>query len=83
MNIQEAVNAPRIHHQWFPDMIYLEKFALNKDTADNLKKMGYSFADRDKTFRVLGSTQSILIDTDNKLIYGAADPRRNSSAKGY
>lgn len=83
MNIQEAVNAPRIHHQWYPDSLYIEKFAVTDDTSENLRKMGYALADRDKTFRVLGSTQAILIDADNDVIYGAADPRRNSSAKGY
>jgi len=41
MNIQEAVNAPRIHHQWFPDKVYVEKFSLNKDSENNLRKMGY------------------------------------------
>lgn len=82
-NIQEAVNAPRIHHQWYPDSLYIEKFAVTKNTAENLRKMGYVLADRDKAFRVLGSTQTILIDHENEVIYGAADPRRNSFAKGY
>ncbi|MCB9208191.1 MAG: gamma-glutamyltransferase [Ignavibacteriales bacterium] len=81
MNIQEAVNAPRIHHQWMPDIIYLEEFAVNKDVYENLEKMGYSFGDRNKTFRVLGSAQSIMIDGEN--IYGAPDPRRSGSAIGY
>lgn len=84
MNIQEAVNSPRIHHQWMPDIIYLEEFAINKDVYDNLEKMGYKFGDRNKTFRVLGSTQSIMIDTENGYINGAADPRRGKAAAiGY
>ena len=81
MNIQEAVNAPRIHHQWMPDIIYLEEFAVNKDVLINLEKLGYKFGDRNETFRVLGSAQSILIDGDK--IYGAADPRRGGLAVGY
>ncbi len=82
MNIQEAVNAPRIHHQWMPDIIYLEEFAVSKDVKFNLEKMGYKFGDRNQTFRVLGSAQSILIDDEN--IYGAPDPRRGkASAIGY
>ncbi len=81
MNIQEAVNAPRIHHQWFPDIVYLEEFAISKDVKENLVKMGYKFGDRNETFRVLGSAQSIMIYNNN--IYGAADPRRSGSAIGY
>ncbi|MBK7104787.1 MAG: gamma-glutamyltransferase [Ignavibacteriae bacterium] len=81
MNIQEAVNAPRIHHQWMPDIIYLEEFAISKDVKLNLENMGYKFGDRNNTFRVLGSAQSILIE--NEKIYGAADPRRGGLAIGY
>jgi gamma-glutamyltranspeptidase/glutathione hydrolase len=79
MNIQEAVNAPRIHHQWMPDIVYLEEFAISKDVKENLIKMGYKFGDRNQTFRVLGSAQSILIDELSGYIYGAADPRRGSA----
>ncbi|MBK8944679.1 MAG: gamma-glutamyltransferase [Ignavibacteriae bacterium] len=81
MNIQEAVNAPRIHHQWMPDIIYLEEFAISQDVKLNLENMGYKFSDRNNTFRVLGSAQSILIDGEK--IYGAADPRRGGLAIGY
>jgi len=83
MNIQEAVNAPRIHHQWYPDKIYIEKFAISKDVENNLIEMGYSMANRNNTFRILGSAQSIMIDSENNLIYGAPDPRRNGYAIGY
>ncbi len=84
MNIQEAVNAPRIHHQWMPDIVYLEEFAISKDVKENLTKIGYNFGDRNSTFRVLGSAQSILIDCVSGNIYGAADPRRGSAyAAGY
>jgi gamma-glutamyltranspeptidase / glutathione hydrolase len=83
MNIQEAVNAPRIHHQWFPDKIYLEKFAASNDVTEKLTEMGYELANRNKTFRILGSAQAIMIDQEKGIIYGAADPRRNASAIGY
>ncbi len=83
MNIQEAVSVPRIHHQWFPDKIYVEKFSINKDTEKVLRNMGYEIANRNNTFRILGSAQAILIDSVTKTIYGASDPRRNGLAKGY
>ncbi len=83
MNIQEAVDAPRFHHQWFPDKIYLEKFCISEDVAKNLIKMGYTLANRNDTFKILGSAQAIMIDNENKIIYGATDPRRNGLAEGY
>lgn len=83
MNIQEAVNAPRIHHQWQPDIIYYEKFSINNDTFSILENLGYDFKDRNSTFRVLGSVQAIMIDQENNKIYGASDPRRDGSAEGY
>jgi len=41
MNIQEAVDAPRIHHQWMPDTVYIEPNALSPDTKGILEKMGH------------------------------------------
>jgi gamma-glutamyltranspeptidase / glutathione hydrolase len=42
MTLQEAVDAPRIHHQWLPDTLAAEPFALSADTASALTKMGYT-----------------------------------------
>ncbi|TPN37175.1 gamma-glutamyltransferase [Mesorhizobium sp. B2-3-3] len=41
MNIQEAIDAPRIHHQWLPDTVYVEPFGLSPDTERLLAGMGY------------------------------------------
>jgi gamma-glutamyltranspeptidase/glutathione hydrolase len=41
MNAQEAVDAPRLHHQWLPDLLYAEPFALSPDTRALLEQMGY------------------------------------------
>ena len=78
MNIQEAVNAPRIHHQWFPDEIRVEK-GINKDTFNLLQKMGYQIAEKNS----MGAAASILIDSKNRQLHGAADPRRRGKAMGY
>ncbi len=43
MNIQEAVDAPRIHHQWLPDVTKAEPFALSPDTRRMMEGMGYRF----------------------------------------
>jgi gamma-glutamyltranspeptidase/glutathione hydrolase len=41
MTVQEAIDAPRIHHQWLPDTLAAEPFALSADTAVALTRMGY------------------------------------------
>ncbi|MGR9451131.1 gamma-glutamyltransferase [Rhizobium leguminosarum] len=43
MDISQAVNAPRLHHQWQPDKVFLEPYALSPDTEKTLAAMGYSF----------------------------------------
>ncbi|MBX6322810.1 MAG: gamma-glutamyltransferase [Rhodospirillaceae bacterium] len=46
MTVQEAIDAPRIHHQWQPDTVYVEPFALSRDTMRALAAMGYSFTEQ-------------------------------------
>jgi gamma-glutamyltranspeptidase/glutathione hydrolase len=46
MQPQEAVDAPRIHHQWLPDVVYAEPFALSPDTRKILEGMGYKIAEQ-------------------------------------
>jgi gamma-glutamyltranspeptidase/glutathione hydrolase len=41
MNAQEAIDAPRLHHQWLPDILFAERFALSPDTKALLQQMGY------------------------------------------
>jgi gamma-glutamyltranspeptidase/glutathione hydrolase len=77
MNIQEAVNAPRIHHQWYPDEINYEEYGLTEDVKTNLIKMGYKVGDK----KILGRSECIMID--NNYFYGASDPRGYGSAEGY
>jgi gamma-glutamyltranspeptidase/glutathione hydrolase len=57
MDIQSAVDAPRFHHQWLPDTIYLEPFALSADTQEQLKNEGYSF----KIQRPWAAVEAIVI----------------------
>jgi gamma-glutamyltranspeptidase/glutathione hydrolase len=45
MNVQEAIDAPRIHEQWLPDTVYLEPYALSPDTRKLLEARGYSFSE--------------------------------------
>jgi len=78
MNVQEAVNAPRMHHQWLPDQIRMEE-GFSADTIHILKSMGYDVI----TGTAMGSTNSILIDHQTGFLYGAVDPRRHGLAMGY
>jgi len=69
MNIAEASSVPRIHHQWYPDILNIEK-GVSPDTIRLLKNKGHKIRDT----RVLGSTQSIMLKAGK--MYGASDPRR-------
>jgi gamma-glutamyltranspeptidase/glutathione hydrolase len=88
MNVQEAVDAPRFHQQWLPDVTNMETFAISPDTRKILESMGQK----------LGSPQpanhlaAILVGAPSlggkpvgrNRFYGANDPRRNSGlALGY
>jgi len=58
MNIQEAIDAPRIHHQWLPDKVYVEPFGLSPDTERLLAGMGYHLDLSDQTW---GQAAGILV----------------------
>lgn len=74
MGIAEATAAPRIHHQWLPDMIFYET-GVSVDTLKILDSMGHKF---DRKPGILGSTQSILRGPGNSTL-GSADFRRDGS----
>src|SRR5437764_1386778 len=52
MTIQEAIDAPRVHHQWLPDTVYLEPSALSRDSMQTLAGMGYEFHEQPATWRL-------------------------------
>lgn len=83
MNIREAIEAPRIHHQWMPDSIFYEKDALSPEVRNKLIDMGYHFWDDSYETRLIGIAEGIMIDQKNKIIYGASDPRGGGLAAGY
>ncbi|RAU29716.1 gamma-glutamyltransferase [Pantoea sp. RIT413] len=69
MNVAEATNAPRFHHQWLPDQLRVEK-GFSPDTLRLLEAKGQHV----KVLPAMGSTQSIMIGPDG-MRYGASDPR--------
>jgi gamma-glutamyltranspeptidase/glutathione hydrolase len=78
MGMQEAVNAKKVHHQWYPDEIRVETSALAQPTIDQLQAMGHSITPTDK----LGRMDCILILPDGRL-EGGADPRGDNTALGF
>ena len=74
LNVQAAVNAPRIHHQWLPDEIRIEE-GISPDTLRLLEAMGHTVNEKSS----MGAIQSIMIAEDGTM-YGGADPRRSTSA---
>jgi gamma-glutamyltranspeptidase/glutathione hydrolase len=78
MDAQSAINAPRFHHQWLPDTLYLEKL-FSPDMEDQMKARGYEVKRRGH----MGLINAIGIDPKTDERCGAADPRDNGSAIGY
>ena len=72
MNIAQAVHSPRIHHQWLPEVLMIEK-GFGSDTEKLLKSKGY----RLYPSSTMGSVQAIV--KEGNYFYGSADPRRPSA----
>ena len=79
MNIQEAIDAPRIHHQWLPDEIIAEPYGMSPDTRGALEKMGHNFAEKPSN---VASATGISID-EKGVRFGAVDSRSDGEAIGF
>ena len=80
MQMQEAVNAPRFHHQYLPDEILVEPNRFNRSTLENLSKIGYPI--NEKSAPVIGKVDAILVLPNGKLEAGA-DKRGDDKASGF
>lgn len=80
MTMQEAVNAPRFHHQWLPDQIRMEPNSFSKDLVLQLQQKGYSITE--KNADVIGKVDGILV-LDNGQLEGGADKRGDDTAIGF
>ncbi|MBL6448923.1 gamma-glutamyltransferase [Fulvivirga sp. 29W222] len=78
MNMQQAVSAGRFHHQWKPDVIFVEKDKLNEEVLKKLSEMGHKIEQR----RPIGRVDAILVTPEGKL-EGGADPRGDDMAIGF
>jgi gamma-glutamyltranspeptidase/glutathione hydrolase len=79
MNIYDAINAPRIHHQWLPDEITFEENNISEDVEKSLVGKGHKLI----KVKSLGRIEGILIDAQKSIFYGTSDPRGFGKAIGY
>ena len=87
MALPDAVGAPRIHHQWFPDTLYLEAHAPPEATAlaDRLRATGHTVETVEwapgKRSR-FGNVQAVHVDPQSGLMTGVSDPRGEGEPRG-
>jgi gamma-glutamyltranspeptidase/glutathione hydrolase len=80
MGMQEAVNAPRFHHQWLPDLVSFEPNSFDSTLIITLKSKGYLIQETNNP--IIGKVDAILVLPNGKL-EGGADPRGDDKAVGY
>lgn len=80
MGMQEAVNAPRFHHQWLPDEILFEPIKFEPTILESLSKKGYNI--NEKSAPVIGKVDAIMV-LPNGNLEGGADYRGDDKAIGY
>ena len=80
MTMQEAVNAPRFHHQWLPDEIRMEPNLFDRNLIKQLEMLGYTINEIDSP--VIGKVDGILVLDDNTY-EGGADYRGDDTAVGF
>ncbi len=78
MDIRSAIDAPRMHHQWFPDVVHFEDAAKHPEAVAALRKLGHHV-----TSTRQGDAHSIWVDPKTGLYYGAQDKRVDGKAAGY
>ena len=80
MTLQQAIDAPRIHHQWFPDEILFEPYGMSPDTRLALETLGHKFAEKPG---FVASATGIAIEEKTGFRLGAIDGRSDGEAIGY
>jgi gamma-glutamyltranspeptidase/glutathione hydrolase len=80
MDLQQAIDMPRIHHQWLPDQIVTEPLGLSTDTIAILREKRHKIADKQRS---IGHLQAVMIEPGTGIRLGASDSRIDGKAAGY
>jgi gamma-glutamyltranspeptidase/glutathione hydrolase len=78
MDVRSAVDAPRLHHQWFPDRVRFEGTARYREAVQSLRRMGHKVVGTRQ-----GDAHSIWVDPKTGRYHGAADRRISGKVAGY
>jgi gamma-glutamyltranspeptidase/glutathione hydrolase len=80
LNLQAAIDAPHVHHQWQPDEIQDEPLGLSPETRKELERRGHRFASEPRN---MSDLQGVMIEEKTKMRLGASDSRQDGAAVGY
>jgi len=87
MNLQQAVDAPRFHHQWMPDVLRVEKDGFSPAAGNRLASMGHKveegYSERKKWHGQWGDVEGVAVDPETGERLGASDSRADGRAVGY
>ena len=78
MDLQQAIDLPRIHHQWYPDTLFVEKYGVSEDTRQALAARGYSIG-----IKGISNVQGVMIEKGSGVRLGGSDARGDGLALGY
>jgi gamma-glutamyltranspeptidase/glutathione hydrolase len=75
MNVQEAIDAPRFHHQWLPDRIHVERYGLSPDTIALLRARGHEVKVGEEDDATQGVAEGVAYDAAADMLEGGFDRR--------
>lgn len=78
MTMSKAVQSRRFHSQWYPDILYIERFGFKQETVKKLQLMGHNVVEREN----IGAVEAILVHANGKM-EGVADNRGDDDVLGY